>query len=219
MPDISSSWLVASCIWLQSSSAEHARNTACLWQTRLQYTTLFYLHNTCRSHADCIIVSCCRLLNNVCILRGINIHDTNNCNASCQVWRAYEAARHKADQGYWWTATKRKAAKRWLVTLIIGVLTGLIAILVTKGTNALTDFKFNTVSCTLIINIQSVYFELVSCELMYMRICKDCATIEVICSLCFDNMQKLFIVYRFSTCQVYNQLRFKLTTISKAINV
>jgi hypothetical protein len=82
-----------------------------------------------------------------------------------QVWRAYEAARHKADQGYWWTATKRRAAKRWLVTLVIGVLTGLIAILVTKGTNALTDFKFNTVSvCVTCIN------------LTHMQVCAVCVS-------------------------------------------
>lgn len=41
---------------------------------------------------------------------------------------------------------KRRTLKRWLVTLVTGVLTGLTAILVTTGTGALTDWKFRVVS-------------------------------------------------------------------------
>lgn len=45
----------------------------------------------------------------------------------------------------WWTTNKRRAAKRWAMTLVTGMATGLIAVFVTFCTKALVALKFGPV--------------------------------------------------------------------------
>mmetsp|Transcript_31009 Transcript_31009/g.40954 ORF Transcript_31009/g.40954 Transcript_31009/m.40954 type:complete len:814 (+) Transcript_31009:234-2675(+) len=63
-----------------------------------------------------------------------------------EVWRSHQAQRHFRDKGFWWTTGKRRAFKRWWLTFIVGVITGLVAIFVTYVTNSLSDIKFQTVN-------------------------------------------------------------------------
>ncbi|CAM9910770.1 unnamed protein product, partial [Ectocarpus sp. 4 AP-2014] len=62
-----------------------------------------------------------------------------------EVWRTHQAQRHFRDRGRWWTTSKRRAAKRWAMTLIVGALTGLIAVFVTFCTKTLLNVKFTPV--------------------------------------------------------------------------
>lgn len=45
----------------------------------------------------------------------------------------------------WWTTNKRRAAKRWAMTLVVGMATGLIAVFVTFCTKALYNLKLTPV--------------------------------------------------------------------------
>jgi hypothetical protein len=50
------------------------------------------------------------------------------------------------DQSHFWTTGKRRAVKRWILTFLIGLLTGVIGVAVTFATRALTDYKFRVVT-------------------------------------------------------------------------
>lgn len=45
----------------------------------------------------------------------------------------------------WWTTNKRRAAKRWAMTLVVGMATGLIAVFVTFCTKSLFLLKIRLV--------------------------------------------------------------------------
>lgn len=62
-----------------------------------------------------------------------------------EVWRSHQALRSLSDRGAWWTSSKKRVARSWTMTLVIGVLTGLTATFVSSSTQALSTLKFDTV--------------------------------------------------------------------------
>jgi H+/Cl- antiporter ClcA len=62
-----------------------------------------------------------------------------------EVWRAYVAQLHFQNRGQWWTTSKKRALKRWVLTLIIGVFQAGVATLCNLGTKFLSHYKFRHV--------------------------------------------------------------------------
>lgn len=62
-----------------------------------------------------------------------------------EVWRAYVAQVHFQNRGHWWTTGKKRALKRWILTLVIGVIQALVATVCNLGTKFLTNMKFEHV--------------------------------------------------------------------------
>jgi len=74
-----------------------------------------------------------------------NIQSHNYEPDESEVWRAYVAQVHFQNRGQWWTTGKKRALKRWVLTLIIGVLQALVATVCNLGTKFLTRLKFDHV--------------------------------------------------------------------------
>ena len=49
-----------------------------------------------------------------------------------EIWRAYTAQQHFRNRGQWWTTGKKRALKRWSLTLLIGVIQGIVAFTFTE---------------------------------------------------------------------------------------
>lgn len=62
-----------------------------------------------------------------------------------EVWRAYVAQLHFSNRGQWWTTSKKRALKRWVLTFLIGVIQGLLALSCNFGSKFLSKHKFETV--------------------------------------------------------------------------
>lgn len=62
-----------------------------------------------------------------------------------EVWRAYIAQKHLRNRGHWWTTGKKQALNQWLLTLIIGVVQGIVAFLCNILSKKLSDVKFEHV--------------------------------------------------------------------------
>ena len=62
-----------------------------------------------------------------------------------EVWRAWIAQVHFKNRGQWWTSSKQRTVKRWVLTFCIGVLQAVIATLCNFGTRSLSHYKFQHV--------------------------------------------------------------------------
>jgi chloride channel 7 len=62
-----------------------------------------------------------------------------------EVWRAYVAQLHFSNRGHWWTTSKKRALKRWVLTFAVGVIQGLVALACNFTSKALSRQKFETV--------------------------------------------------------------------------
>ena len=62
-----------------------------------------------------------------------------------EVWRAWIAQVHFRNRGQWWTSSKQRTVKRWVLTFCIGVLQAVIATLCNFATRALSHRKFTHV--------------------------------------------------------------------------
>jgi hypothetical protein len=62
-----------------------------------------------------------------------------------EVWRAWIAQIHFRNRGQWWTSSKQRTVKRWVLTFCIGVLQAVIATLCNLGTRTLSHHKFQHV--------------------------------------------------------------------------
>jgi hypothetical protein len=62
-----------------------------------------------------------------------------------EVWRAYVAGVHFRNRGQWWTTGKKRALKRWVLTLLIGVLQAVIATLCNFASRYLSKRKYDAV--------------------------------------------------------------------------
>jgi Voltage gated chloride channel len=62
-----------------------------------------------------------------------------------EVWRAWIAQVHFRNRGQWWTSSKQRTVKRWVLTFCIGVLQAVIATLCNFATRALSHRKFQHV--------------------------------------------------------------------------
>ena len=58
------------------------------------------------------------------------------------VWRSHEGAIGFRDRGHFWTSGKVRGLARWIITFVIGLLTAMIAMLITYFTHQLMVFKF-----------------------------------------------------------------------------
>ena len=62
-----------------------------------------------------------------------------------EVWRAWIAQVHFRNRGQWWTSSKQRTVKRWVLTFCIGVLQAVIATLCNFCTRSLSHRKFQHV--------------------------------------------------------------------------
>jgi hypothetical protein len=62
-----------------------------------------------------------------------------------EVWRAWIAQVHFQNRGQWWTSSKQRTVKRWVLTFCIGVLQAVIATLCNFATRFLSHMKFQHV--------------------------------------------------------------------------
>lgn len=62
-----------------------------------------------------------------------------------EVWRAWIAQVHFRNRGQWWTSSKQRTVKRWVLTFCIGVLQAVIATLCNFCTRSLSHHKFQHV--------------------------------------------------------------------------
>ena len=62
-----------------------------------------------------------------------------------EVWRAWIAQVHFRNRGQWWTSSKQRTVKRWVLTFCIGVLQAVIATLCNFATRFLSHMKFQHV--------------------------------------------------------------------------
>ena len=60
-----------------------------------------------------------------------------------EVWRAYVAQQHFSNRGQWWTTGKLRAMKRWMLTLVVGVIQAMIAVMCNFGTISLSHMKYD----------------------------------------------------------------------------
>lgn len=59
-----------------------------------------------------------------------------------EVWRHHQLQRHFEDKGQWWTFSKTMEVRRWVLTLLTGFFTGVVALFVTFFTKFLTRHKY-----------------------------------------------------------------------------
>ena len=62
-----------------------------------------------------------------------------------EVWRSHSASKQSLDRGQWWTSSKQRAMKRWILTLVIGIIQGLVAYACNLATRWLSKIKFDHV--------------------------------------------------------------------------
>eukprot|EP00040_Diaphanoeca_grandis_P014466 m.73424 g.73424 ORF g.73424 m.73424 type:complete len:826 (+) comp24557_c0_seq1:164-2641(+) len=63
-------------------------------------------------------------------------------NDESQVWRTSERHRHYIDRGKWWSISRKRSTKRWILVGLTGVITAWIGIAASFAYNALSDWKF-----------------------------------------------------------------------------
>lgn len=60
-----------------------------------------------------------------------------------EIWWHYQLQRHFEDRRKWWTFDRKTDVMRWILTLIVGIFCGLIALFITYCTKYLTIRKFS----------------------------------------------------------------------------
>ena len=62
-----------------------------------------------------------------------------------ELWRAFISQINFQNRGQWWTTGKKRATKRWILTLIIGIAQGMIAVTCNYCSRALSSRKYKHV--------------------------------------------------------------------------
>ena len=62
-----------------------------------------------------------------------------------EVWRAFVAQSHFRNRGQWWTNDKKRAWKRWMMTMVIGIIQALIAFVCNLMSRGLSEWKYELV--------------------------------------------------------------------------
>lgn len=62
-----------------------------------------------------------------------------------EVWRAHVAQQHFTNRGHWWTTSKKRAMKKWILTCLIGVTQAFVASACNYVTRYLSNYKFDLV--------------------------------------------------------------------------
>ena len=62
-----------------------------------------------------------------------------------EVWRAYVAQQHFKNRGQWWTTGKKRSMRRWMLTMIIGVIQAVLAFLSNIVCRNLSGWKYDYV--------------------------------------------------------------------------
>ncbi|GKZ00758.1 hypothetical protein MPSEU_001027600 [Mayamaea pseudoterrestris] len=62
-----------------------------------------------------------------------------------EVWRAHVAQLHFRNRGHWWTTSKKRALKKWVLTFAIGVTQAFVASACNYVCRYLSNYKFTTV--------------------------------------------------------------------------
>ena len=62
-----------------------------------------------------------------------------------EVWRAHVAQQHFTNRGHWWTTSKKRAMKKWILTCLIGVTQAFVASACNYVCRYLSAYKFDTV--------------------------------------------------------------------------
>jgi len=62
-----------------------------------------------------------------------------------EVWRSYTHETNRANRGQWWTTGKKRSVKRWVVTLVVGIIQGSIAYFCNMLTRSLSGVKWDHV--------------------------------------------------------------------------
>ena len=62
-----------------------------------------------------------------------------------EVWRTKQAQLQYTNRNRWWTSSTSTTFKRWVLTMVVGVLTGVVGIFITYFTQYFTRIKFAAV--------------------------------------------------------------------------
>ena len=84
-----------------------------------------------------------------CAVNDNGIQSHNYEPDESEVWRAHVAQIHYKNRGHWWTNTKKRDFKRWILTFAIGVTQGLVAMACNFVSKSLSRRKFEHVSALL----------------------------------------------------------------------
>ena len=76
---------------------------------------------------------------------GASLQSHNYEPDESEVWRAYVAQQHFSNRGQWWTTGKLRALKRWMLTLVVGVVQAIIAVLCNFFTIYFMEMKYDHV--------------------------------------------------------------------------
>lgn len=63
-----------------------------------------------------------------------------------EVWRAHVAQQHFSNRGQWWTTGKKRSMRRWMLTMIIGVIQAILAFLSNIVCRNLSEWKYDYVN-------------------------------------------------------------------------
>jgi hypothetical protein len=63
-----------------------------------------------------------------------------------EVWRSHNSLKQSRDRGQWWTSGKQRSMKRWVLTLCIGIIQGLVAYVCNMATRKLSAIKYDHVN-------------------------------------------------------------------------
>ena len=76
---------------------------------------------------------------------GASLQSHNYEPDESEVWRAYVAQQHFSNRGQWWTTGKLRALKRWMLTMVVGVVQAIIAVLCNFFTIYFMEMKYDHV--------------------------------------------------------------------------
>mmetsp|Transcript_15226 Transcript_15226/g.21715 ORF Transcript_15226/g.21715 Transcript_15226/m.21715 type:complete len:304 (-) Transcript_15226:6-917(-) len=76
---------------------------------------------------------------------SVTINSHNYEPDESEVWRAFVSQQHFKNRGQWWTTGKKRSLKRWSLTLIIGVIQAMLALVCNLCSRTLSKWKFDLV--------------------------------------------------------------------------
>lgn len=74
-----------------------------------------------------------------------NIQSHNYEPDESEVWRAHVAQTHFRNRGQWWTAGKKRALNRWMLTMLIGIIQAFIAFGCNLASRNMSRWKFEMI--------------------------------------------------------------------------